>query len=72
MAKMNIYKCIKTFQIVINEKITIEKGQIIPEDFFTKNFKKNSEKQINILLNLKKIKKEAKDEKVNSSNSVNK
>ena len=71
MAKIKVYKCIEDFKIVINEKITIEKGQLIPEDFFIKNFA-SPKKQINILLNLKKIKKETKDEKVNSSNSVNK
>ena len=55
MAKIKVYKCIEDFKIVINEKITIEKGQLIPEDFFIKNFA-SPKKQIEILLNLKKIK----------------
>ena len=56
MAKEIIYKVVETFQIVTSDKITIEKGQVIPEDFFVKNFGNNAKKQIEILLNLKKIK----------------
>lgn len=60
-----LYKALMDFQIVTTRKITISKDQVIPEDFFVKNFA-SSQYEISVLLKSKKIqevskKDEAKD-----------
>ena len=61
---MKVYEALEDFQIVTYKKITINKGQRIPEDFFSKNFA-DPKVQLDRLIAGKKIaeaKKEAKTE----------
>ena len=57
-----IYVVVKTFQIVTSKKITLDEGQKIPEDWFSKTFA-DPKRQIDMLLANKLIKELAKETK---------